>query len=185
MAAMWSDGTFGFTSEDARAAYRPDGGWWYTDDIDDYLNDHAIPHYFIGLGYNALSTWDIVTQELDAGNICILCLDMYYIRATQNRQWRVDKFYSTNGKDWGHFIVAKGYKLVDGKRYFEVYDPFSWDKTYEDGTFKGKDRYYRNVDIYKATSVWWNHTIVVMAKGSKSAAKDALNPASIPHQRGR
>jgi hypothetical protein len=44
MAAKWSDQAFLKTPEDARAAYRNNGGWWYTTDIDNYLNDNSIPH---------------------------------------------------------------------------------------------------------------------------------------------
>ncbi len=185
MAAKWSYETFSKTSEDARAAYRPEGGWWYTSDIHNYLNDNNIPHSFVSLGNYSSSTWDIITSHLDAGNICILCLDMYYIRAAIKIEWKVDKFYNTNNTGWGHFIIAKGYKVVDGKSYFEIYDSNSWDKTYNDGSLKGKNRYYRSEDIYNATSIWWNNAIVVSPKGHKSYIKGSLDVSEIEHKWGR
>ncbi|MBN2213322.1 MAG: hypothetical protein JW723_03675 [Bacteroidales bacterium] len=185
MAAKWSDESFIKTPEDARAAYRPEGGWWYTDDIHHYLDDNNIPHIFVSLGNYSASTWDIITSHLDAGNICILCLDMYYICAAEKAEWRVDRFYYTDGKDWGHFIIAKGYKVVDGKNYYEIFDPYSWDKTYSDGDLKGKDRYYRSGDIYTATYKWWNHAIVVSPKGQKSNIRESLDISEIEHKWGR
>ena len=113
----------------------------------------------------------------------ILCLDMYYIRDGTNSEWRMDKFYTTGSTGWGHFIVVKGYRQVDGELYFEVYDPYGFGRTYNDG--KGKDRYYRSEDIYEATSIWWNYTIVVSEKGDKSSAEKSLDPSEIPHMRGR
>lgn len=185
MAAKWSDEFFTGSPEDAREAYRPDGGWWYTSDISNYLDDNNIPHSFISLGNTSTSTWDIVTSQLDDGNICILCLDMYYVRSVVENEWRVDKFYNTNSRDWGHFIIVKGYKIVDGKSYFEIYDPYCWGKTYIDGSLKGKDRYYRSDDIFTATNIWWNNTIVVSTKGVKSTIQGALDISEILHQRGR
>ena len=184
MAALWFDEHFDRTAEQARESYNPEGGWWYTDDIHDYLNDFNIPHFFISLGSYSDATWSIVTSQLDAGNICILNLDMYYVRGAERANWRVDKFYNTNGRDWGHFIIAKGYKVVDGNKYFEIYDPYSWEKKYSDGGLKGMDRHYRSEDIFKATSIWWNHTIVISPKGTKSMPREALEASSIEHQWG-
>ena len=60
MAAKWSNQTFSKTPVDARAAYRPEGGWWYTSDIDKYLKDNTIPHFFIGLSSTFTGTQEII-----------------------------------------------------------------------------------------------------------------------------
>jgi hypothetical protein len=56
----------------------------------------------------------VLRAELDKGNIAILCLDMYFIRDETKGRWHVDKFYPTANTGWGHFIVVKGYRMVDG-----------------------------------------------------------------------
>ncbi len=189
MTMQWSDPSFTKTAEDARNTYPLGGGWWYTNNIIDYLNAHSIPNNTFPLNQDALKA------QLDGGNVAILCLDAYYIRAASGKDsWRKDKFYTTASTGWGHFIVAKGYKVVDGVTMFEIYDPWSLDVSYEDGTLKGKDRYYRGEDIITAavTTNWWRYMIVVnklsgtgSAAEAKAALAGALDPATIPHQRGR
>jgi hypothetical protein len=185
MVAKWSDPSFTKTPVDARAAYRPAGGWWYTSDIDKYLTDNSIPHYFINLSSNSEGTRQIITTTLNEGEIVILCLDMYYIRSEASTSQRVDKFYATSSSGWGHFIVVKGHKAVDSKYFFEAYDPYSFGVIYSDGVLKGRNRYYRSDDIFQATSVWWNYAIVITPKGLGKAAVAGLDPATIPHNRGR
>ena len=187
MAAKWSDGSFSKTPQDAREAYRSSGGWWYTSDIDNYLSDNQIPHNYISLSTNTAGTQQIIKDELDSGNILILCLDMYCIRYESFGEHRINKFYQTNSSGWGHFIVVKGYKQVDEIFYFEIYDPFSLGQMYKDNTLKGKNRYYRSDDIYTATSIWWNYAIVVSEKGSKNKSKANYikNTTLIPDMWGR
>lgn len=185
MAAKWSDLAFVRTPADARAAYRQDGGWWYTADIDKYLNDNSIPHYFTNLSSSYAGTQQVISSMLDDGFIVILCLDMYYIRSETSSSERVDKFYATNSTGWGHFIVVKGYKTVDDRFYFEVYDPYSFGKVYSDGVLKGRNRYYRTGDIFEATSKWWNYAIVITPKGSGKTILTGLDPSEIPSQWGR
>lgn len=186
MIAKWSDENFTKTPEDARAAYRPEGGWWYTSDIDNYLSDNGIPHNFVSLSTSTESTQQIIKNELDAGNALILCLDMYYVSYGAISEHRIDKFYTTNSTGWGHFIVVKGYKSVDNNFLFEVYDPYSNGMSYKDGTIKGKNRYYRSEDIYSATSIWWNYAITVSKKGTKNKSTQnyIIDISDIPVQIG-
>jgi hypothetical protein len=185
MAAKWSDPAFTKTPADARAAYRPSGGWWYTPDIDNYLTDNRIPHYFTGLSSSVAGTQQIIRTLLDDQLIVILCLDMYYIQPEMGTDRRVDKFYTANTTGWGHFIVVKGYKIVDDKFYFEVYDPYSFGKVYTDNVLKGRNRYYKTNDIFNATSKWWNFAIVITPKNSKKTVMNMLDPSEIPSQWGR
>lgn len=185
MAAKWSNPSFSKTVLDARAMYRPEGGWWYTTDVDNYLSVNAIPHFIQGLAGNADGTWNLIMQDLDAGKIVILCLDMYYVRSETDPDYRIDKFYNASTTGWGHFIVIKGYRQVDSEGYYEVFDPFTNNVKYSDGTLKGKNRFYRKGDIFNATYNWWNYAIVVDEKGAKDSQIKGLDPASVPAARGR
>lgn len=183
MAAKWNDETFSLSPEDARAAYKPTGGWWTSYEIGSYLSDNDIDHHYVRLGNDTSSTAQILMNNIDAGSIAILCLDMYYISKASESDHHIDRFYSTSGPDSGHFIVVKGYKVVDDKYLFEIYDP-NYGR-YTDGSFKGQDRYYRPSDLFDATSIWWNYSIIVRPKGKKSAPENAIDPATIPHARGK
>jgi hypothetical protein len=180
MAIKWFDEDFTGTPLDARNTYRSGGGWWYTSDIINYLNLYDVNNYTI-----ALSNINVVKDEIDDGNIVILCLDMYYVTYMEGPSYfHYNKFYKTNAKDWGHFIVIKGYKKVDGKLYFEVYDPYSLGEKYADGSFKGKDRYYLSSDLDFATHIWWDYAIVVTREGS-SGGRRKVDVDGIIHKPGR
>lgn len=179
MAIKWANASFSKTPEEARKTYRPTGGWWYTNDIVNYLNLHSIPNHTIDVSHI-----DLIQSELNLGNIAILCLDMYYIRSQSQDKWHVDKFYSTNNTGWGHFIVIKGYKNVDNKVYYEVYDPYSFGKKYSDGSIKGEDRYYRSEDLNNAVANWWKYAIIVSKNKSKSSSVD-VDIRKIQHKPGR
>lgn len=187
MASKWSDSSFDKTVEDARMTYHPDGGWWYTNNLFDYLGENGIPRYYIALGETEGSTKEAILEELEAGKILILCLDMYYIRYNSSSTEKVDKYYQTNSTGWGHFIVLKGYKKVNNVVFFETYDPNSWGSKYADGTYRGKGRYYRASDIYSATNVWWKYAIVVSEKGKelKKSMSFIENNESVPIQKGK
>lgn len=183
MAMKWSDSNFSRTALDARNTYESAGGWWYTYDIDSYLTKYSIPHVIIPLSADPAGTMQTLKQQLDAGQIVILCLDMNYIRAAGSSGYRLDKFYPTT-PGWGHFIVLKGYQIVDGNPYFEAYDPYSIGQTNSDNTLKGRNRYYRPGDLAAATLPWWNYAFVITKKGqpvSQSAIQKAVNPATIRH----
>jgi hypothetical protein len=179
MAIKWTDENFNKTPEDARNTYHLDGGWWYTIDIINYLNQYSVSNYTI-----PINNIDAIQEQINSGNIVILCLDMYYIRSELNNNWHVDKFYDANSKGWGHFIVMKGYKIVDGKAYYEVYDPYSLGVKYNNDTLKGVDRYYRSQDLDSAVINWWSYAIIV----SKSKLKSAIygvDVSKIVHKPGR
>jgi hypothetical protein len=163
MAIKWVDKSFTGTPVDARNTFRPEGGWWYTNDIVNYLNKYSVHNKTIGFG-DGLA----VKNQIDLGNIAILCLDMYYISNGEKSTWHVDKFYNAISVGWGHFIVVKGYKVVDNEIFYEMYDPYSLGIKYGDGSMKGKDRYYRNVDLRNAVTEWWPYAIVVSRNSLKN-----------------
>ena len=107
-------------------------------------------------------------QCIDKKYELIICLDMYLVDYNPIKTEQTGKFYITNHKDWGHFILVKGYKIVDGKMYLEVYDPNS--SGAQNPLTKqpmGKNRYYAADQIQRATQDWWKYAIVVAPKGQK------------------
>lgn len=180
MAIKWADPTFTKTPLDARMMFRPAGGWWFTNDIINYLNVHSVDNYTL-----ALTNINVLRQELDEGNIAILCLDMYYVTYSNVSKYRYNKFYTTNAPEWGHFIVIKGYKEVDDTLFFEAYDPYSLGSTYSDGELKGKDRYYTSADLNLATNIWWDFAIIISKESDSGKKPAAVDPTTIEHKSGR
>ena len=160
MAIMWTDSNFNKSPVEARESYVSGGGDWYTSDIIAYLNDNQISNYILKLN----SDKNQLKQVIDSDNIAVLCIDTYQLDYTFRKNWHKNRFYKTRKKGNGHFIIVKGYIVVDDILYFEVYDPFSMGKTYSNNSPKGVDRYYTEDNINKATKCWWNYAIVVTRK---------------------
>jgi hypothetical protein len=182
MAIKWADSTFTKSAQDARQLYHTTGGWWYTDDINAYLNLYNITHAIIALSDTGEITGSIIAKQLDNRQIVVLCLDMNYVRLSSNSGFHIDKFYQTTPA-WGHFIVLKGYQIVDGEMFFEAYDPYSYGQMNSDETLKGQNRYYRYQDLAAACKPWWNYAFVIAKKGSAlsvDAANRKLDPALVP-----
>lgn len=189
MAIKWADSAFTGTPVIARNLIRPTGGWWYTTDIQYYLNLNGINNATIALP----NTDALIKQLIDKGNLVILCLDMFYVNYNANTSEHTDKFYVTTAKDWGHFLLVKGYKQIDGKFYLEIYDPYSNHVSYSlDNALKGKDRYYLSTSIKPGTDIWWPYCIVVAPKGKAVALTgyngntiQSLSAGSIPAAMGK
>ena len=188
MALKWSDSTFNQTATAARNTIRPEGGWWYTNDIYDYLRRYGVTgaYYPLPFGLSLAQYETKLAEIIDSGHLAILCLDMFYVRENTLPTQRTNRFYSANSVGWGHFILVKGYRVIDGKMWLEIHDPYSIDKKYAEGQLKGDRRYYDPVDIKKATDVWWQYAIVVPRKnGTVPARFKALEESSVPPQKGR
>lgn len=179
MAIKWFDQNFTGSAQDARNTYRSSGGWWYTNDIISYLNYHHVTNRTI-----ALEQISNLKAEIDEGNIVILCLDMFQVSYYKDLEYHVNKFYETNGAGWGHFIVVKGYKEVDGTILYETYDPYSFNRSYSAGGLKGKDRYYYSADLDAATNTWWDYAIVVDRTDSQGGRK-GIDVDQIVHKPGQ
>jgi len=185
MAVKWADQSFSHTPEEARNKYLENGGWWSTYDVDSYLTDYSIPHAIIPLGSSAVTTRDILKEQLDSGRIAVACIDMNYVRSSANDSYRTDKFYKTTPQ-WGHFFVIKGYQQVDDEFYFQIYDPYSFGLGNDDGTLKGRNRFYRFDDVFSATDNWWKYVYIVGQKGQPldvNTLRKAADPAKIQHVR--
>ncbi len=167
MAIKWSDSTFAPLPKDARQAIRSTGGWWTTADMEYYMRGY-------GINNNTFPLTDIestVKQIIDNGDIGVLCLDMFYVTRNISNEQHTNKFYNTDAKDWGHFLLVKGYKQVDSKFYLEINDPYSRGDKYSTpdamGQYKGKSRFYESSTIKQSTDIWWPYIIAIAPKGKK------------------
>lgn len=153
MAGKWVDQNFPVKPEDARKAFRPYGGWWYSEDINNSLE-------LYGIAYDLIEIKDHFTLRsiIDSGNIALINNTMNYIPYTSDENLRVGRFYKF---DSGHYLIVKGYVLVDNKIYFEMYDPNNWWMTYSDGTPMGKNRYYDSVSLLESITNWYPVAVVI------------------------
>lgn len=153
MAALWTDEDFKSTPEQARELYRPEGGWWYTSDVEKYFDKYNISYI--------KDDYDDYTEIVDAlieGYIVLLCIDTTFIEEIDEDNSYIGKFYPYDG---GHFVIVKGYTYLDGQLYFEMYDSNCWGETYDDGSPKGKDRLYSEESVTKAIESWWDHYFII------------------------
>lgn len=147
MAGHFSNESFGYTAEDARAIYRPGGGWWYDSDIQGALTQFQIPNQSSTIG-NATDLMSL----LDTGGVVLVNPDMSRIAMEAEPDDRVGLFYQPGT---GHYLIVKGYVVVDGNTFFEVHDPWSIGVKYDNGELKGKNRYYDAVTFLDAILNWW------------------------------
>lgn len=162
MALHWADSGMNKTVSDARATIKPQGGDWSTSDLIDYLSAGGIQSSLVYLS----NVQQNVKKYIDLNYLLILCLDMHQIKYNANAIERTNKFYPTFHSGWSHFLLVKGYRIVDGNFYLEVYDSNSNGKVHElSHQPKGKDRYYAADQIQLATDAWWKYAIVVAPKG--------------------
>jgi hypothetical protein len=182
MGIKWYNPTFSKTAEDARNTYPEGGGLWYTFDIINYLNLYSVPNttsYFSGTNQ--------LMGILGQGNLVILCISTAYLTQNYASEQRVGRFYSLAS---GHFLVVKGYRVVDGQVFFEVYDPNNWRAVYADATPKGRNRHLLAGELADAIANWWNFLIVIPPRAGAGGAAKAnmwlkpVDPKQIGHMWG-
>ena len=168
MVVKWRYPDFTETPEDARKFIQPTGGGIIILHLSPYLFKNKVAHEFIG-GHDI----HILKEIINAGNIAILGVKMYNIALQENHKWHKGRFYaSLPNADIGHFIIVKGYIVVDGVTYYEVYDPYSGGRRYADnGQLMGIDRYYQSNELEKALNEFiiyptGNDMIVIFGEGS-------------------
>lgn len=167
MAALWTDPSFPYSVEEARNEFPKstiDGSiTWYPQDVQAYLNHHGITTSMITLETIEDKFVTQITNELKNGHIIIICLDMQYVTFDKNgnSEYHIHKFY--NGTI-GHFLVVKGYKIVDGTVWMEVNDPWGMNLKYADGSYKGNNRYYRAGELSIATSKHNTNAIIIFSE---------------------
>ena len=136
-----------------------DGQWWSTNIVEDYFKAHDIHYDDVFYKYP-----ELITDEIDKGNIVYVCAIMKEIK--ENTKPESNKFGRFYGFDGGHFFLIKGYKVIDGELYFEVYDPNGWDKYYPDTNEPmGKDRLYAAREVDQAIKNWYMTVFSVYPAG--------------------
>lgn len=81
-------------------------------------------------------------------------------------------------RDSGHFLVVKRYD--DDTDCFIVYDPNSWEEDrYIDGSFMGKNRYYKSSEVIDACANWWPYKIEIGEVSDSSSRKISENKIPI------
>lgn len=167
MSLKWLNRDFEGTVEEAREMYYPQGEWWSMETVKSYLNIHNADYEYVFFNneYREDKEENIekLKTEIKDNSIVILCLNMGYIPREYSNRLRTNKFYD-HAK--GHFIIVKGFVVVDNRQYFEVYDPYSLANTYEDGSLKGKDRYYDATSLSQAVTNWSVYGFVIKDSGS-------------------
>lgn len=164
MALKWAQPSYTGTVEDARntAVHSDVDGstWWYPRDIYNFLQRNGVDAYYWNF-YDATYEGFIgtVCDLLEHGNLCIVCLNNGNIseQTATNKEYHTGRYY-TGGT--GHFLLLKGYREVNGVKWFEVHDPWGVDLKYSDGTYYGANRYYLASEV--ATTIDWNYWTVVV-----------------------
>ncbi len=88
-------------------------------------------------------TEELIAHNLNKGYVLILKINPEDITHETNMKSHKGIYYY--GKE--HYIIIKGFAQIDNSLYFTIYDPFSLYEQYEDGTYKGKNRFFKAKDI--------------------------------------
>jgi|GEM_PF-4237271 len=166
MAVKWyRNTTEGIPSvSDIRNLNYRDGGWWYTTDIANALNQYQVP-----FATHWVASAQDLTSCLQRGHIALLCVEMKWI--AYNRRLFYDRFYTF---DSGHFLIVKGFS--DDGSWFIVFDPNSWSgDNYANGIPMGRNRFYRSNELYNAVAYWWPYMFEIgAASGSSTVSLDRI-----------
>jgi len=140
MAIKWTNSSSELKVSDIRDTYESNGAAWTISTIASYLTSAKI---------NYTSCTDIsedsLKKQLKNGNILIVNLNPQYINYNSSSESKIGRFHVVEGNTYT--VVIKGYKVVDGKTYFEVYDPFNNNQNYSDGSLRGKNNYYAASEV--------------------------------------
>jgi len=147
MVSRWSDQLSRVTAKNAREKFRPNGGWWYDEDIKGALDLYRIPHET-----SYITKIDDLISVIESGRIALINNNMSLIPYNSISSERTNRFYSNVT---GHYLIVKGYLITDIGTFFEVYDPYTINSRYSDNTPKGKNRYYEAESLIDSIVSWY------------------------------
>ncbi|MCL1940891.1 MAG: C39 family peptidase [Synergistaceae bacterium] len=160
MAVKWFHENFNGTIQRARNTQPVNGNnrinskWWYYEDINYYLEKNKVD-----FEYTDTFTINDAKKRLDENKIMIVCIRMGAV-TFKNDDSRIGRFYRNRS---GHFIIIKGYCTIDGREYFEVYDPNTKNNNlYPDGSPKGKGRLYSVKEVSRSVTRWGNGRFITV-----------------------
>lgn len=172
MACKWYDESFSASVEEIRdlnvKPLTSDYGW-SPDTIKSTLKHYSIDSYYYHIeslsnSYYSDPISDLV-KYIDRGDLLIICFKTKDIEDDPNCNTIFGNAYW--GGDYGHFVLIKGYWIVDGKLFFEIYDP-NLPRNYKspiDGV--GNTRYYDAVELSNSAHDWCEAVVVVPHNTSK------------------
>lgn len=153
MAGLWANRNFSTSTKAIRRSFKPFGGWWYAKEI-----NGALKKYKIDFAEVTIEDQNTLIEIIDSGSIAILNNNMGRIPFNADLAKRTQRFYTYSG---GHYFILKGYAIVDGNLFFEVYDPNNWGMAYGDGQPMGQNRYYTADKLLPSVLNWWSKAVVI------------------------
>lgn len=164
MAGKWVDENFNVTAEalqtfgeqtkeEMHANYE---GWTYNV-LKAALEYAEVPSEIEKIPLSRYKKKEAILGELNDGNIVVLIIKPNMLTYTEDTAIHAGIYYL----GFKSFIVIKGYRVVDKKTYFEVYDPASNEVTYQNGQPFGKDRYYLADEVMTSAEEYMSNYMVI------------------------
>jgi len=158
MAAKWYDEDINLDVRDLREEYKPEGGRLNTSEVFNILQDYKVDSDIIK-GVNA----EIFQQYLKDGAIILVNLNMEKVEHNRMLEERVGSFYKGYANE---MMLIKGYRVVDDKLFFEIYDPnIGHHQKFKNHSYKAVDRYYDNNELINAAD---ENEFIVIHSSNKS-----------------
>lgn len=154
MAIKWKDSSSSKSVEAIRNFNESNGTSWNNAAIASYLKSSNIDY-----NYCNDITEDALKNQIRNGNILIVTLNPQYINYNNGAESKIGRFHAVEGSTYS--VIIKGYKIVDGKTYFEMYDPFNNNINYLDGSPRGKNDYYSPSEILNSLTTEGVQPIVI------------------------
>ena len=154
MAIKWTSSSLNKSIEDIRNTSENNGAAWDISTITSYLKSSNI-------NYSSCDdiSEDSLKNQLKNGNILIANLNPQYINYNSSSESKIGRFHVVEGNTYT--VVIKGYKVIDGTTYFEIYDSFNNNLNYLDGSPKGKNNYYCASEVLNSLTSENIHPIVI------------------------
>ncbi len=154
MAIKWTNSSLNKSVADIRDTYENTGLAWSISNITSYLKSSNINYS----SCNDISE-DSLKKQLKNGNILIVNLNPQYINYNNSSTTKIGRFHVVEGTTYT--VVIKGYKVVDGKTYFEIYDSFNSNVIGLDGSPSGKNNYYSASEVLNSLTSESIHPIII------------------------
>lgn len=154
MAIKWTASSSNTSTADIRDTYKNGGAAWSISAISSYLKNSNIK-------YNSCDnvSEDSLKKEIKNGNILIVNLNPQYINYNSSSDSKIGRFHVVEGNTYT--VVIKGYKVIDSKTYFEIYDSFNSNQNNSDASPKGKNNYYPAIEVLNSLTSESIHPIII------------------------
>ncbi|MCM1992325.1 Ig-like domain-containing protein [Oceanirhabdus seepicola] len=156
MAKKWLNKDLDISVKRSREIYYPGGDEWFLVTLIDFFNEFSVP---ASVSENVNK--DDIKKQIDDDNIVIAYIDPKYIPYETDEDSHVNRYKLQVKK---HYIIIKGYIVVDDKLYYEVYDPYNFGSVYKDGKPKGKDRFYYEEDLINSIKNTWDNIVIISSE---------------------